>query len=273
MSSAILSKPVADWRQSADAGTSFGRTVASEWVKFTTLRSTWILLAVTVVLTAGLPVLFAVAFGAVSPDRRAAMSQGLSGVVFNGLSIAQLIIGALAVIFLSSEYTTGMIRSTMTAVPGRLSVLAAKALIIAVVSYAATTLSIFIAFLIARPMLSSYGFGMDLTGDVLRSYLLAGVYVVGIALIGLGLAEILRNSAGGITSLAGLIFVLPIVFQLIPGDFFTQVRKYLPGSGRQLFATQIAPGAINQWEGGLILVGWVVVLMAAAVVSLKRRDV
>lgn len=256
-------------------GPTFGSVLASEWIKFTTLRSTWILLAVTVVLTAGLPILFASVFGALPPQRRAEMVQGgMSGIVFNGLSLAQLIIGVLAVLFLSSEYGTGMIRSTMTAVPTRLPVLGAKALIIAVVSYALTTVSVFIALIVARPMLASYGPAITVTGDVLRSYLLAGLYVAGIALIGLALGELLRNSAGGITSLAGLIFVLPVVFELIPVDFFTQVGKYLPGAaGKHLYAATIPPGDLTQVQGGLVLAAWVVVLMAAAVVSMKRRDV
>lgn len=256
-------------------GPAFGRVLASEWIKFTTLRSTWILLAVTIVLTAGLPILFASVIGTASVQRRAEITaNGLSGVVFNGMSIAQLIIGALAVLFLSSEYTTGMIRSTMTAVPTRLPVLAAKAVIIAVVSYVVTTVSVYIAFLIAAPILKGDGMALTVTGDVTRSYLLAGVYVAGISLIGLALAELLRNSAGGITALAGLVFVLPVVFELIPVDFFTQVGKYLPAAaGKHLYATQIPSGDLTQLQGGLVLAAWVVVLMIAAAVSMKRRDV
>jgi ABC-2 type transport system permease protein len=262
-------------RHPSGTGPTFGSVLASEWIKFTTLRSTWILLAVTTVLTAGLPILFASVFGSLSAQRRAAIEEGgLSGIVFNGLSLAQLIIGVLAVLFLSSEYTTGMIRSTMTAVPTRLPVLAAKALIIAVVSYVITTVAVFIAVAVAGPILASYGPGITVTGDVLSSYLLAGVYVAGIALIGLALGELLRNSAGGITSLAGLIFVLPVVLELIPVDFFTQLGKYLPGSaGRHLYATTVPAGDLTQVQGGLVLAAWVVVLLAGAVVSMKRRDV
>ena len=256
-------------------GPSFGRVVRSEWIKFTTLLSTWILLAVTVLLTAGLPILFASLFGTLPAARRGQIAQGgLDSIVFNGLSLAQLIIGVLAVLFLSSEYSTGMIRSTMTAVPARLPVLGAKALIVAVVSYVTTTVSVFVAAAVAGPILAGYGAGISLTGDVVRSYLLAGVYVAGIALIGLALAELVRNSAGGITSLAGLIFVVPIVFALIPVDFFTQVGKYLPGSaGRQLYAASVVGDELTQVQGGLVLAAWVVVLLVGAVVSLKRRDV
>jgi hypothetical protein len=74
--------------------------------------------------------------------------------------LAQLIVGALAVLFLSSEYTTGMIRSTMTAVPTRLPGLAAKAVIIAVVSYVVTTAAVYLAFLIADPILQGDGLGI-----------------------------------------------------------------------------------------------------------------
>jgi ABC-2 type transport system permease protein len=262
-------------RNASTPGPTFRRVIRAEWIKFTTLRSTWILLAVTVLLTAGLPILFASVFGTLPANRRAQVAQGgLDGIVFNGLSLAQLIIGVLAVLFLSSEYTTGMIRSTMTAVPTRLPVLAAKALILAVVSYVTTTVSVFLAYAVAGPILAGYGPGISLTGDVVRSYLLAGVYVAGIALIGLALAELVRNSAGGITSLAGLIFVLPIVFQLIPVDFFTEVGKYLPGSaGRHLYAATVASDELTQVQGGLVLAAWVGILMVGAAVSMKRRDV
>jgi hypothetical protein len=270
--SATIERPVAP---APEAGPRFGRVLAAEWIKFTTLRSTWILLAVTVLLTAGLPILVASLLGTVSPGGRARITAGgVSDIVFNGLSLAQLIVGALAVLFLSSEYTTGMIRSTMTAVPARLPVLAAKSLIIALVSYLVTTFSVYLALLIANPMLSGYGAGISVTGDVTRSYLLAGVYVAGIALLGLGLAELLRNSAGGITSLAGLIFVLPIVFRLIPVDFFTQLGKYLPASaGQQMFAVRIQSGDLDQVQGAAVLTAWIVVLLVAASVSMRRRDV
>src|SRR4051812_10044621 len=127
----------------AARGVNFLRALHAEWIKFTTLRSTWILLATTVVVMVGIGLLGGWGVGS-GLEEMAADGQGPAAVGLDpkllymmttgGIDFGQLIIGSLGVLLIASEYSTGMIRSTMTAVPDRLSPLFAKALVIALVA-------------------------------------------------------------------------------------------------------------------------------------------
>jgi ABC-2 type transport system permease protein len=98
--------------------------------------------------------------------------------------------------------------------------------------------------------------------------------VAAVAAIGMALGTLIRNSAGGIMSLVGIFFVAPIAFQLIPGDFFKEARKYLPGNTVEpLTAAQHVPDTLEAWQAALVLGGWVVIPVLLAAVLLKRRDV
>ena len=100
------------------------------------------------------------------------------------------------------------------------------------------------------------------------------IYVAAVAAIGMTLGTLIRNSAGGIMSLVGLFFVAPIAFQLIPGDFFVEARKYLPGNTVDpLTAVEHIPDTLEAWQAGLVLGAWVVIPVLLAAVLLKKRDV
>jgi len=266
-------------------GVSFPRTLNSEWIKFTTLRSTWVLLATTVLVMVGIGLLggWGIASGmeqmeAAGQDPAAAgMDSSLLYLMTSGgLDFGQLIIGSLGVLLIASEYSTGMIRSTMTAVPSRLSPLFAKALVVAVVAAVVGILSSFITYFLLQPVLANYGreFGLDVE-NLIQSMLLSGVYLAVVALMGLALGSLLRNSAGGIVSLVVLLLVLPIVAQIIPFDWVQDgVMPYLPSNaGRQMVMLETADGDLTQWQGGLVMAAWAAVLLAGAAVTTKARDV
>ena len=266
-------------------GVSFPRTLNSEWIKFTTLRSTWVLLATTVLVMVGIGLLggWGIASGmeqmeAAGQDPAAAGMDGslLYLMTSGGLDFGQLIIGSLGVLLIASEYSTGMIRSTMTAVPSRLSPLFAKALVVAVVAAVVGILSSFITYFLLQPILANYGreFGLDVE-NLIQSMLLSGVYLAVVALMGLALGSLLRNSAGGIVTLVVLLLVLPIVAQIIPFDWVQDgVMPYLPSNaGRQMVMLETADGDLTQWQGGLVMAAWAAVLLAGAAVTTKTRDV
>jgi ABC-type transport system involved in multi-copper enzyme maturation permease subunit len=176
---------------------------------------------------------------------------------------------------MSSEFTTGMARSTFAAVPKRLPAFVAKLVVVVVSSFALTAVSTYIAGLVAVPILGNFDLKLDLaSSQSVKLLLVTSAYVAAVAAIGLALGTLLRNSAGGIMALVGLFFVAPIAFQLIPGDFFEEARKYLPGNTiNPMTAVEHVPDTLEAWQAALVLGAWVVVPVVLAMILLKKRDV
>lgn len=266
-------------------GPSFPRVLRSEFIKFRTLLSTLVLVGSTVLVMVGFAALNAWGIGQFSeasktdPQAAAAFAaQGAdltSGIPTSGIAFAQLIMGSLAVLLMSSEFTTGMARSTFSAVPKRTPAFVAKLLVVTVCAFVVTVVSSFLAYVAASPILDNYGFDIDLGTDHSRRLLLvSGLYVAAVAAIGMSLGTLLRNSAGGIMSLVGLFFVVPIAFQLIPGEFFEEARKYLPDNLFERITTaNPAEGALEVWQASVWLGAWVVIPVTTAMVALKQRDI
>ncbi len=279
-------------------GVTFGGVLRSEWIKLWSLMSTRILLLLTLVAIVGVGALAVlIRYTFLDEMIRNARDQGQTltpemmeqtfppGSGFDlynlpnaGLQIGILVLGSLAVLFMSSEYATGMIRSTMNAVPRRTPAFMAKAIILAVISYVITTIAGVATFLIAMPVFQGLGFDLDWSTDgVLYSIFTGGLYVAGVALIGLSLGTLLRNSAGGITVLVGIFFVLSIAasfLTLIPGDFWKYVPQYIPSdAGGRFLSIGHTDGVIDPWQGGLIFLGYVLLFLIPAMIVLKKRDV
>lgn len=270
---------------SAGPGPTFLRVLNSEFIKFRTLLSTLILLGSTVIVMVGFGALSAWGTGqfsqAATRDPQAAArlaAQGgdlAVGVPTSGIAFAQLILGSLGVLLMSSEFTTGMARSTFAAVPKRLPAFAAKLVVVVVTSFVVTAASTLAAGFLATPILGNYGLNLDLgSPQSVKMLIVNSIYVAAVAAIGMALGTMIRNSAGGIMSLVGLFFVAPIAFQLIPGDFFVEARKYLPGNTVEpLTALDHVPASLEAWQAGLVLGAWVVIPVLLAAFLLKRRDV
>jgi ABC-2 type transport system permease protein len=270
---------------STGPGPSFPRVLNSEFIKFRTLLSTLILLACTVVVVVGFGALSAWGTGSFAdqalkdPEAAAAFAAQAGnlaiGVPTSGIAFAQLILGSLGVLLMSSEFTTGMARSTFAAVPRRTPAFMAKLLVVMVTAFVVTAASVFIAGLVSVPILDNYNLDLDLaSSQSVKMLLVNSVYVAAVAAIGMALGSLLRNSAGGIMGLVGLFFVAPIAFQLIPGDFFVQTRKYLPGNTVEpLTAVDHLPDTLEVWQAALVLGAWVAIPVVLAAVVLKKRDV
>ncbi len=291
--------PAAPARSSAGTrGVTFGGVLRSEWIKLWSLMSTRILLLLTLVAIVGVGALAVlIRYTYLDEMIRNAREQGQAltpemmeqtfppGSGFDlynlpnaGLQIGILVLGSLAVLFMASEYATGMIRSTMNAVPRRTPAFVAKAIILAVISYVITTIAGAATFLIAMPVFQGIGFDLDWSTDgVLYSIFTGGLYVAGVALIGLSLGTLLRNSAGGITVLVGIFFVLSIAasfLTLIPGEFWKYVPQYIPSdAGGRFLSIGHTDGVIDPWQGGLIFLGYVLLFLVPALIVLKKRDV
>ncbi|OFI36527.1 ABC transporter [Arthrobacter sp. SW1] len=269
----------------AGHGVNFLRVLDSEFIKFRTLMSTKILLACTALVMVGFAALSAWGTGqfadAAAQDPEAAAAMAAQGgdlaitVPTSGIAFAQLILGSLGVLLMSSEFTTGMARSTFAAVPRRTQPFLAKLAVVAVASFILTAVSTYIAGLVSLPILDSFDLKLDLgSQQSIKLLIVNSIYVAAVAAIGMSLGSLLRNSAGGIMSLVGLFFVAPIAFQLIPGEFFEEARKYLPGNTiNPLTAVEHVPDTLEAWQAALVLGAWVVVPVVLAMFVLKKRDV
>jgi hypothetical protein len=251
--------------------------VRSEWTKLRSLRSTRVALAAAVFVAIAAP-LIASAFinsnwTTLSAQDRASFNPLDTSLI--GILFAQLAIGALGVLTITGEYTTGMIRSTFSAVPRRLPVLWAKAGVFGVVALVLAVPSALIAFFGSQAILSgqniSIGFGH---AGVARAVIGAGLYLTLVGLFGLALGAIVRNSAGGISALAGVLFVLPPLLSVLPSSWDNAISPYLPSNAGQAVMT-ITPDSntLGPWVGLALFAAYTAAAIAVAAVLLRRRDV
>jgi ABC-2 type transport system permease protein len=250
----------------------------SEWTKLRSVRSTYWTLLVAAASTIGLSALLCSVYinrydGLSALDKATFNPTAFS---LNGLFLAQLAVGVLGVLVITSEYSTGMIRSTFAAVPQRRTVLGAKAAVFAAVTLVVGVVSCFAAFFVGQAILSAKGIEAHI-GDpgVLRSVVGAGVYLSVLGLLALGIGTLIRHSAGAIAALFGLIFVLPGVVAALPASWSNAISKFLPSNaGQAFFRAAHGAGAksLSPWVGLAVFVLYAAVALGAAAVMLNRRD-
>src|SRR5580693_1547249 len=223
-----------------------GRVLRSEFTKFRSLRSTAYTLLTAGVLMVGLGAVFAV-------------------VAF----------GVLGVLVASGEYSTGMIRASLTAVPRRLPVLWGKLAVFASMIFPVSLIASFISFFLGQVLLNSHHIGVSISAPgALRSVVGAALYITVAGLIGVSLGALFRNTAAGIATFAGVFFVIPPLASLLPSSISGHLSPYLPSNaGAALWGgAQNAQNALAPWTGFALLCGYAVVLIAAAAWRLRRSD-
>ena len=273
MSTGVQSKA-----SSAVGGTvRFSGVLASEWTKLRSLRSTvWSLLAA-VGMMIGFGLLFSV--GVVSRWDRMSLAQHLQfdpiRISLAGSFLAQLAIGVLGVLIIGAEFSTGMIRSSLTAVPRRLPVLFAKALTFGPLAFLLMLAASLVAFLAAQAVLSSKHIQTTLGAPgVLWAVVGAAVFLAWVGLFGLSLGTILRNTAAAIATLVGVLLVVPILVNFLPSDWSDHIVRWLPNSaGSSLMAAQASDSRLAPGIAFVMLLIYVVICFAAAAVLLRKRDV
>ncbi|GGD46404.1 ABC transporter permease [Microbacterium faecale] len=276
---------------------SFGGIVRSELAKLFSVPSTFWVYALLVVLTLGVTtqMSFSANFtwlegGLTQPGMQAA---GVNAIVLS-TDLSVLPVSVLGVLVVAGEYSTGMIRSTFTAVPRRIPALLVKFLVLAAVTLMVSALAVAIAIPISVSALASNGIDVRLDDpDYWRGMTGSVGYLVSIALIAFGIGAIARNVVGGITMALGVVLVIPVGLGLVSGASETLIwlknlSLLLPFNlGRTVsmhpgYADFASPGLplqhpegewiLEPWQGALGLVAWVVVLLTTAVVLVKRRD-
>ena len=248
----------------------------SEWTKLRTVRSTLWSIAVTVVVGIGVSVLATAEVHAhwatMPPPTRLGFDPVRVSLV--AAFFCQLVLGILGVLVMSAEYGTGTIRATFSALPRRPLVLAAKVVVFGAVALVVGEAVTFLSFVVGQAMLGSTVPHATLsTPGALRAVVGTGLYLCVIGLFGLGLATLLRHTAGTISAFVGVLLVVPIIVSALPSTVQHDVMRFLPLTmGRVLMDPHPGPFVFAPWTGFLVLVGYTVAILAVAVVLLVRRD-
>ncbi|MDX6247598.1 MAG: type transport system permease protein [Kribbellaceae bacterium] len=254
------------------------RVLRSEWSKLWSLRSTWI--------TLGLGLLFLVAFGIIAalrykssvtsgrqldPDFADATALSLS---LFGVSLAQLALGVLGVLVTAGEYSTGMIRSTLAAVPRRLPVLWSKTAVFGVVALVIAAVGVFVTFLIGSGILTGTPAALTISSSgVVRSLLGAALYLGMVGVIGAALGSLLRSVAGGISVLVASLMLVPGLISLLPASWHNAIQPYLPSvAGESMFALHQGAHTLSALPGFLVFAAWTALAVGAAAWRLVRSD-
>ena len=261
---------------------SFAGILHAEWIKLISLRSTWWTAGAGVVLMVLLGLVMALTLDDwMAQDDMAAMAAAgeVHGaeLIVGGYAFGSVAVAVLGALLITSEYGTGMIRSTLAAVPARLPVLAAKAMVLTAVAVVTGAISIAVTQLVMAPALADYDLVPDL-GDATTWQIYGGtVFVFGtVALLALGLGATLRSSAGTITAVLGLQLLVPNILLMVNVDWVADARSYLPSEAAMAFVADSpvlgAQDVFTAGEGAAIVAAWSLAALGAGALLLHRRD-
>jgi hypothetical protein len=246
----------------------------SEWCKLRSVRSAVWALAATVIFN----VAVAAVLGIVLPGHLSAHQKETIDSVrvsLGGLHLAQVAIGLLGVLAITGEYTTGMIRATLAAVPQRRLLLTAKALVLTAAALVTGTAASFAAYLVFEALLPA-GDPMRTTlagPGVLRAVTGAGLYLAALGLLGFGLGAVIRSSAGAVAALLGLLFIPALLAALLPASWQDTVGPYLPmNAAEAVYITHPQPATLGPWAGFGVFCGYAAAALAAGFILITRRD-
>jgi len=251
----------------------FGATLRSEWIKFWSVRSTTWSTVMLFVLGAGLTALVC----ATSAEWLASDEADESPLSFVtwGMMIAQITAVVLGTLTVTAEYGTGMIRATLAATPRRGAVLAAKALVLTGTLFVVGTVTAFAGYFAGNWFLDREGVGVALGDDgVLRAMLGSGLYLAGLGLFAAAVGLLIRHTAAALSVVLALLFVVGTMVFLLPGAWGEWIGKLMPGNAGSAVATPMSfnPGQLGPWTGFGVFAAEVVVLLAVAWATFRRRD-
>jgi len=253
----------------------FVDALRSEFTKIRSTRSTyWTLLALIVV---------CIGIGALACAGTASHPQGISAAGFDatqqslaGLYVGQLVIAALGALTITSEYSTGMIRTSLAVQPRRGVVFAAKGVVFAVVTLITGLVTSFGSFFVGQAILSGAHLSATLgQPNVLRAVIGGALFLTACGMLAYGLGAVLRHTAAAISAAIGLLFVVTVLVQFLPHSWQDSVDKWMPAlAGSQVWATKVTGGAhqFPAWGGFAVLAGWAAAAIIVGLVLFRTRD-
>ena len=241
------------------------RSVRAEWIKLWSLRSTWI-----------------TSFIAIASGQRPEGQESAKDLITTGLAFGQIVVSVLGALVITGEYASGQIRSSLAAVPRRGQLLLSKAVVLAIVSFLLGSLSVFLSWAISKPFLGEHA--GSLTDAHYAGYIWgSGLVFAGIALMTLGIGFLLRSTAGAITVVVSLLFVILLPLQLAAGqwNWVNKIINFLPISVSSAVSDPLPEAAQSSAEGAQFLThgqsiavfaAWALIPLIAAWFVFSRRD-
>jgi ABC-type transport system involved in multi-copper enzyme maturation permease subunit len=260
----------------------FADVVRSEWTKFRTVRASFWCLAIGALLGIGLGAIISlVSANHYTTDPTIRFDWNPADRSLGSLMLTQLAFAILGVMVVTGEYSTGMIRTSLAAVPRRSRLLSAKILVFSIVVVIAGEIISFITFLVGQALISgkapTANFGQP---EVLRAVIGTGLYLAALALLGMALGVLLRHAAAAIGTVVAILLVLPSIALALPTSWSEPIEKYWPtnagfmvarvGHGLERFV--VNGHTLGPWAGFAVMLAFVAVMMAFAFLSLERRD-
>ncbi|MFD3538798.1 ABC transporter permease subunit [Streptomyces sp. NPDC058662] len=256
---------------------SFPAVLKSEWTKIRTVASTtWTLvsaLVVTVGISAALCAFFNAAFNDMPAEQQATFDPTLAS--FAGMSLGQLAMIVFGVLVVGTEYSSGMIRTSLAAVPKRASLLFGKLIVATGLALVVGLATSFLSFFLGQAILGdrSIGIGED---NVLRAVIGAGLYMALIALFSMGVTAMLRSSMLALGILMPFFFLVSNILGAVSAT--RKVAQYFPDqAGAKIM--QVVPGAMDSaetpygpWGGFGIMALWALAAVLGGYIVLKKRD-
>jgi len=244
--------------------------LACEWTKLVSVRSTFWTMLIAVVTPVAISALVAATLGS-APQRGAPIDPLLPGLL--SLEYAVLSVAVLGVLAFSTEYGTGLIRTTFAAMPRRRAVLAAKAGVLGLVTMAAGELVAFVSFFLVQAILSGHHLGVSLSAPGVPGAVLAeGLLLFVVAMLGLAVGAIVRHTAGGIAAVIGVI-ILPGILAVLPAPWGGRIGRFtLVDAAHQVTALHPATNLFAPALSLVVLLAWPALALLAAALMITRRD-
>jgi ABC-2 type transport system permease protein len=258
----------------------FGHLMLAEWTKIRSVRSTIWTLLLFVVITVGLTVLLTWLTAANWHGPRAAprdatiVGDPIGFILGAGVGLGQLTICVLGALLFTTEYSSGVIRASLLAVPRRIPMLAAKAVVFALLLVVLAEIVSFGSFFVGSAIIHSHVPVSLSDPNVTRAVVGAGLYLTVLGLFALAVGTLIRHTAGAITTVIGIVLVLPILSGLLPGNWGAHINAYLPEQAGSLIyaAHKSSDQLLSAWQGFGVFCLWTAVLLVAGGYLLKRRD-
>ena len=249
----------------------------SEFTKLRSVRSTyWTLLALVLV---SIGIGAAISAGSANQPHRAGDGFDATQVsLIAFFELGQLVIAVLGALAITSEYSTGMIRTSLTAMPRRGTVYAAKAAVFGAVALVVSLVTSFLAFFVGQAILHGTVHATLSQPDVLRAIVGSALFVTVVGLIAFGVGAIIRHSAGAITTVIGMMFIIPIIVQVLPQTWRYDLIRFLPDSAGRVISITVMPsgGEVyhmwSAWPQFAVTAVYAVVLLAIGAYLFRKRD-
>jgi ABC-2 type transport system permease protein len=260
----------------------FGGTLRSELTKIRSVRSTYWSLIALVVITIGISALFAYGhaqnFSQMPPFAQTHqlgqfIAQATETSLF-GLILGQLVIAVLGAITITSEYSTGMIRTSLSVMPRRGVVFAAKAAVFGAMALIVGLVTSLASYFVGQAILSTQHINSTLgQPGVLRAVIGGGLFLAVCGLLSFGLGAVLRHTAGAITAAIGLLFVMYILSGFLPYNWAVHVDKWIPfNAGGAIWENASGTSMFSPWTGFAVFCGYAAIALAAGLILFRRRD-